>query len=371
MKKKALFIPILTILLASCAPSTISKINLPFSDEILTENNELITLSSYNDLVVKIDSLETFLMVIGNSTCGCTLDLLPVMEEWIEQTQVPVYYLEYTTILYQDEKFDIPLTSGNAPIVTIFAEGTLVHYRAYNTRTSSENSLFYDLDLLTEWLDDRINLPRMKFLSKANFDLLFETSGETLMLYIGRNDCPDCAYAFDTFLVPYLLQTENVPIIYGLDVMRNGIRVPRITGQEATTGNNTPGWEDFKTNYGLNDTLNTTFGYATGFVPTFLIVETNGQTIAEDPSIILDMLVVYNDTTREDPNDSQTPYTRFVTRTFFDGSRPLAYTDLDLTTIELAVHTNSSELRDALKPYHNEALLDFFTYYSSRLTSNV
>lgn len=371
MKKTRLFIPLLTVLLASCQPSEPSKINFPFSDEVVTETNELLELSSYNDLVVKIDNLETFILVVGNSTCGCTLDLVPVVEDWIEVTRIPVYYLEYTSLLYQDEKFDLPLTSGNAPILAIFVEGTLHDYRAYNTRTSSENALFYDLQLLTAWFEERLNMPRMQFLTKANFDALFETTGETLMLYIGRADCPDCSYAFDTFLIPYLLQTTDVPVIYGLDVMRTGIRVPTLVGQESTTGNNTPGWDDFKTNYGLNNVLNTTLGYATGFVPTFMIVETNGQSIQEDPSIIQDMIVVYNDSTREDPTNAQSPYTRFVTRSFFDGTRPLQYTDLNLTTIELDVHTNSAQLRDALKPYHNEALLDFFTYYSPLLTSPV
>jgi hypothetical protein len=366
MKKSLLFSSLFTLILMACQPASIEKINLPFSDEMQTQTNELIELTSYNEFVVKMTNLDTFILVVGNETCGCTLDLLPIMEDWIEETKVPVYYLEYTLLIFQDEKFEIPLVSGNTPILAIIVEGELKHYRAYNTRTSSENALFYDLDLLTAWLEERINLPRLRFLTKANFDALFETEGETLLLYIGREDCPDCSYAFQTFMIPYLLQTENVPVFYGLDVMRNGIRVPSVPGQEATTGNNTPGWEDFKTNYGLNNVLNTTFGYSTGFVPTFMIVETNGKTIAEDPSIIVDMIVVYNDSTR----DSEGNYTTNVTRTFFDGTRPLQYTDLNLTEITLDPHTNSAGLRDALKPYHNEALLDFFTFYSPLITLN-
>jgi hypothetical protein len=98
-----------------------------------------------------------------------------------------------------------------------------------------------------------------------------------------------------------------------------------------------------------------------------MIVETNGSTIAEDPSIIKDMLVVYNDSTR----DSEGNWTTQITRTFFDGSRPLQYTDLNLTNYTLASHTSSGQLRDILRPYHEQALDDFFNYYIPLLTSPV
>lgn len=367
MKKNLLFIGLIPLLLTSCQGPT-EKVIFPFSDEVRTLNGQWIELDSYNDLVYKVDNADTFILVLGNSTCGCTIDLKPVIEDWSEQTRIPVHYLEYTLLLYQEEKFDIPLVSTNAPIIALFSQGELLHYRAYNTRTSSENALFYDLDLLSDWFDQYLDVPSFQFLTKTSFDSLFETTGHTLLLYIGREDCPDCSYAFNTFMTDFLITNRDLPPMYGLDVMQNGIRIPTVPGQEEVTGNNTPGWEQFKTDYGLNTTLNTTFGYATGFVPTFMIVETNGKTIAEDPSIIVDMLVVYNDTTR----DEQGNWTQNVTRTFFDGSRPLQYTDLDLTTITLAEHSSSATLRDALRPYHNQAMQDFFDYYVPRLsTSNV
>jgi hypothetical protein len=366
MKKNLLFIALFPIILASCN-GTVSKINFPYSDQVRTQTGELLTLPSYNDLSYKVNNGDTFILVIGNSTCGCTIELQPVIETWSEQTRIPVYYLEYTLLLFQPEKFEIPLVSSNAPIVAIFVEGELTQHRAYNTRTSSENALFYDLNLLYSWFESHLNLPSFQFLTKPSFDALFETTGETLLLYIGREDCPDCSYAFNTFLTPFLLETSNLPPMYGLDVMQNGIRVPVIPGQEASTGNNTPGWEQFKSDYGLNTIRNTTFGYATGFVPTFMIVETNGSTIAEDPSIIKDMLVVYNDSTR----DSEGNWTTQITRTFFDGSRPLQYTDLNLTNYTLASHTSSGHLRDLLRPYHEQALDDFFDYYIPLLTSPV
>ena len=370
MKKKLLFIALFPMLLASCN-GTVSKINFPYSDEVRTQDGQWIELPSYNDLSYKVDNGDTFILVIGNRTCGCTLDLEPVIEAWSEETRIPVHYLEFTLLLYQPEKFDIPLVSSNPPLITIFVEGELAEYRAYNTRTSSENALFYDLDLLRSWFETYLNLPAFHFLTKASFDALFETSGETLLIYFGREDCPSCAFAYQTFLTSYLLETPNLPAMYAIDVTLNGIRIPETPGLESTTGNNTPGWNQFKTDYGLNASLNTTFGYASGFVPTFMIIETNGSTIAEDPSIIQDMLVVYHDTTLQNPLDPTSGFTTTITRTFFDGTRPLQYTDLNLSNVTLEAHTNTAELRELLRPYHERALQDFFDYYVPLLTSPV
>jgi hypothetical protein len=117
----------------------------------------------------------------------------------------------------------------------------------------------------------------------------------------------------------------------------------------------------------MDNVLNTTFGYATGFVPTFMYIETNGQSIQANPSIIKDMMVTYNDSSLLDPtqpfNAQTNPRTTSLSRTFFDGTRPLHYTNLDLTELELEVHQSTAELREILEPHHNQAMLDFFTMY--------
>jgi hypothetical protein len=251
------------------------------------------------------------------------------------------------------------MVTGAIPVLTIFDSGELAFSKAYNPNRSSDNALFYDLALLTAWFEERLILPSFQFLSKANFDQLFTTQ-QKMIIYIGRRTCSDCTYAFNTFVLPYIRDNPNLPTIYCIDVLDNNIWRPE-------TGNSTPGWADFKTNYGMDNVLNTTFGYATGFVPTFMYIETNGQSIQTNPSIIKDMMVTYNDSSLLDPTqpfDAQTnPRTTSLSRTFFDGTRPLQYTTLKLTELVLPVHQNTSELRQILEPHHNKAMLDFFTMY--------
>ncbi len=367
MKLKYGLIGLLLILsLAACSPSEDNKVVIPFSDEVKTQNGSYVTLTEYNQLSVMVEQEETFILMIGNATCGCTVEFLPIMQQWIDAYDIVTYYLEFTEIEFQTEKFGIPFVTGRIPILNIFDSGALKHYQAYNPNRSSDNAFFYDFDLLEAWFNERIYFPSFRFLNQANLDFLFE-SKRNFILYIGREDCPDCSYAFQTFLVPFLKANPNLPPIYGFDVMVNGIRVPTVPGQESTTGNNTPGWETFKSNYGMNTTLNTTFGYATGFVPTFMYIETDGQSIIENPAIIQDMVVTYNDSSRDQDGN----WTQALTRTYFDGTRPFQYTNLNLSDLVLPVHSSTAALRDILKPYHNQAMQDFFDFYLPKVDQAV
>jgi hypothetical protein len=378
MKKTWLASLLLIPMISACQSKVDNRVVIPFGDEVKTANGAYLTLTEYSQLQTMVDQENTFILIIGNATCGCTVEFLPFLREWIQETKVVTYYLEYTQLEFQANKFGIPLLTGTVPIINIFKDGTLAYHKAYNPNRDRDNTLFYNLDLLTTWFNERIILPTFIFLTKANFDLLF-TTNRKMIIYIGREDCPDCTYAFNTFVIPFFKANPNLPPIYGIDVMLNGIRVPQVTGQENTTGNNTPGWSEFKTNYGMDNQLNTTFGYATGFVPTFMYIETNGQSIQANPLIIKDMIVTYNDSSLLDPtkpfnNDSLSenynPRTTSITRSFFDGTRPLQYTDLNimaLPNLVLPANHSTPELRAILEPYHNGAMQDFFDFYLPKI----
>jgi hypothetical protein len=360
MKKNLpLFSLLLIPILAACQPNQDQRVVIPFADEVNTMDGQYRTLATYNDLQVMVEQDNTFILMVGNATCGCTVEFLPVMRQWIEQTKIVTYYLEYTLLQGQSDTFGVPVVTGSVPVLAIFDQGNLASYKAYNPNKAKDNEVFYSLSLLTEWFENRIILPSFQFLTKANFDELF-TRQQKMIIYIGRNTCPDCTYAFNTFMVPFIRANPSLPPIYGLDVLDNQI-------WQADTGNSTPGWAEFKTNYGMDNVLNTTFGYATGFVPTFMYIETNGQSIQANPLIIKDMIVTYNDSSLLNPslpfNADTNPRTTQLSRTFFDGSRPLQYTNLNLTTVVLPAHSSSAELRSILEPYHNQAMADFFAMY--------
>ncbi len=366
MKKTILALALTIPVLGGCQLFGQAKVVFPFADETQTLSGETIRLNSYASLRSKVDAQDTFVLVIGNQSCTCTSDFLPLLSTWMIDTKLPVHYLEFSLLLNQTEQFGIPLLTGNTPLLTIFDQGELKFDASYTTRDTNLKKIFLELPALVTWFEQRITFPSFQFLTKANFDRLFTTK-RNMIIYIGREDCPDCQHAFTTFLSPWLRTTNNLPPIYGLDVMRNGIRIPTLPGSESTTGNNTPGWSEFKTNYGMDNQWNTTFGYATGFVPTFMYIETDGQSIQTNPNIIKDMVVTYNDSVLQNPSlafDATTnPRTTKITRTFFDGTRPLQYTTLTMLNQDIGATENSTQLRQRIESQHNQAMLDFFNYY--------
>ena len=360
IKKTLIYTLLLAPTLAACQPASLDKVVIPFSDEVRTQNGAYLTLTEYSELTVMVEQEQTFILVVGNISCGCTTNFLPVMGSWIQENKILTYYLEYTKLQFADNKFGIPMVTGSVPVLSIFNQGNLTFYKAYNPSQSSDKTLFNDLTLLTTWFEERLIFPSFQFLTKANFDQLF-TKNQKMIIYIGRRLCGDCTYAFNSFVLPYIQANPTLPPIYGIDVEDNQL-------WRANTGNSTPGWSEFKTNYGMDNVLNTKFGYATGFVPTFMYIETNGQSIQTNPLIIKDMIVTYNDSSRNSNNE----WTNRLTRTFFDGSRPLQYTNLNLTTItfeEEEIPNSSDDLRAVLKPYHNPAMLAFFSMYLPKVSS--
>lgn len=362
------------ISLASCGTSTDRVFML---DEA---NRSSITLTSYAELEVLVTGDSTFLIVIGNESCSCTTVFMPFVEDFVEAFGVPFYYLEYTKLLNQEEKFGLPVVVPNIPVLGIFDAGELHAYRAYNVNNSSQNSMFESYEGLTTYLADYVTIsPSMNFINKTELDALFLGS-DNFILYFGRHSCPDCTYAFDSFFRPYLEAHPDAPTIYGFEVEKEGVwnNVDR---------NNTPGWVDFKNDYGLSNVVNEAFGYWTGYVPTWMYIEANGTSIAEDPSIIKDMIVVYNDTnlqlnedgstyiddngTPENTDDDHTVPTDKLTRSFFDGTRPLQYTDVNLMAGEGTAFTPTTvraEYHAQLQPIYDPLLTAFFEMYLPLVT---
>lgn len=347
---------------SSCAPTD----NRVF---MLDEANQLpITLTSYAELETLVDTESTFMVVIGNATCTCTTTFMgQAVRPFVAETGILFYYLEFTQILNATEKFGLPVVSPNFPVWGVFENGALKHYRAYNANNSSQNMMFESLTEFKSFIEDKVLVsPRFDFIRLEELNGLFDTN-ERFILYFGRHSCLDCSYAFNSFFKQYLKSNPQGETIYGFEVEKEGV-------WNATTGNATAGWTEFKDNYGLSNVINTSFGYVTGFVPTWIVIEPNGSSIAEDPSIIEDMIVVYNDTNAvvdnngipvRDENNATTP-TNKITRSFFDGTRPLQYTTVNLMAGEGTSFTPTSsraEYHAQLQPIYTPILQAFFDFY--------
>ena len=84
--------------------------------------------------------------------------------------------------------------------------------------------------------------------------------------------CPDCKTFDHTLLKEYLKanpKDKSTPL-YIIETLSEGLRL--VDGVS-----NSAHWSMQKDVYGLSDTLNTEYGYATGFVPTLQVITPDGH----------------------------------------------------------------------------------------------
>lgn len=150
----------------------------------------------------------------------------------------------------------------------------------------------------------------------------------------------------DGFLLPYAAAYPTDKTVYVYEFERNGY-------YDLERHAYSLAYPRFMDEYGLSERHNETFGYGRGHVPTFQYVVPNGKFPKDDPGVIGDMCVVYNDKRLNDTDPIPT-----ISVSFFDGTRPLKYTDLNLKG-----RTLPAWRRAALGVYHDEAARRFFDYY--------
>lgn len=338
-----------SLIVTGCGSTTDDRVNLMNAYSGIATYQ---TLNEYSAFSALVESESTFIIVITNLSCSCTTTFLPILRQYISEHQILVYTLELEDIKYQSEFYGLPITTGETPILGIYQDGLLKHYKSYVTGNATKNKPFTNLDAFAEWMEARIIMPTIIYITKEELDAKFATH-EKFILYYGSSTCPDCAYVNVTFLKNYVRAHVGMSKIYAIDREAEGIRLKDGVVDAAT-------YTAFKDNYGLSDVINTTLGYATGFVPTFQYIEANGSLPKDDMSVIKDMCVVYNDQYTDVVGDH--PYQ--ITRTYFDGTRPLHYLDGIAVTDILGHYLDSAEdMHEAWAVYHEPFLNGFFNTY--------
>lgn len=169
-----------------------------------------------------------------------------------------------------------------------------------------------------------------------------------------RAHCPDSHYAETEFLKPFLESYSKNGIIYAFDFEQNGFYDLETMSYRST-------YQDFLHEWGLSQLSNPLLGYGRGHVPSFQYIETSGKLPREDMSVIKDYLVIYNDV-RQSRNDEKI----VIGTSFFDGTRPLKYTNVNLKG-----RTLPAWRRFEIGVYHNDLAKAFFEYYLSKVPANI
>ena len=161
-----------------------------------------------------------------------------------------------------------------------------------------------------------------------------------------REHCPDCSFLMDHFLYAYCRDHALDKPIYVYEFERNGY-------YDMATHADTETYRPFTDRYGMSVRHNIRFGYGPGYVPTFMFIRPDGNLPERNPDVIADMCVVYND-----HRDFTLSENTIISETFFDGTRPLKYTDINLKGRALPAWKRSE-----IGVYHNELLRSFLDKY--------
>lgn len=244
------FLYVVCLLLTSCGKNINYPVTLSLGEEKNSiENSALTNIDRFTDFENKIKSKESFLLVIyDNLGCMCYIDFKNILDDYICENNLIIYQIKDTT-LEENNTYGINL-DVSYPSLTLFNLGELAFQENYNSDVNQ--SIFNNLDKLNDFLKDKINMPKIIKLEKNK---IYETlnSDDEMIVYFGRDTCPDCRSYTSNVLYNYIDETEllsDTPFYY-ID-----------TGEF----NDEEEWKNIKDLYGISN-VNNPLGYGSGYVP--------------------------------------------------------------------------------------------------------
>lgn len=335
----------ISLLAASCSSSS-NKIALIFGDKYA---NDVVDLT-YADLKSRIDDKETFIVTVEpSSACVCWTDFHPILKSFIAETHVIVYHLKYDAFGDKDN-FGLNIRNGYTSFA-IFENGVVKQ-----NLISENNKVFKSKDEFGNYMNQVVTLPHYFYVKLDDVDNMFKGS-EQSVIYFARNNCGDCTYVDKHVLKQYAQTHVNRKDMYILDCEKIGVRVYDETGKKLTPESQVA-WNEFKVQYGLAEKNNPTFGFDTGYVPTFEVVQ-NSKYVSG--------CVYFNDEVAKKDNKyvvSNTFYSQKRVANLqylanFSGQKVLE----GLEVKETEVVYNSYWDQDAANVYHKPLLEAFLDYY--------
>lgn len=312
-KNTALLIPTILLasgLLASCGEGKVETATIQFGalfDTSLSGNDIFhpykksdVHYTPHSVLQGLVNKKESFVVcVLGSPTCGCWHSFRDnILARYMKAHNLDVYLIKHEQ--FDDaEKFGLRVSSSNE-IIGIFKDGVLLdqHDNVEGSDFASDYSVF------SAWMDERIVLPSMLYVSKKQLDELYEgkINGEKAVegftVYFSRSSCSDCSYLSSHYLRDYLA-AERRETSYIFECDMEGVRFYNGEGPGNESSDQVKAqtqWNEFKANYGLAESLDNPGGYGSGYVPTLFHIHSNEEGKKTGEDVIDGGAVYFNDT---------------------------------------------------------------------------
>ena len=281
-KKIGFLLPLFVLggasLLSSCNKG--EKVQLSFGSLSRKEDEKTYTNISYAQLSSKVSQKESFLLVVDPQGCACFSSFINCSKSYFTNHKMILYRITINELEAQTDKLGINYVSGSTSFV-IFKDG-VVHQNLISNKNEKQMS---NKEEFENYISRVVDDPKMYLLTLDEMDTLYHTNQKSVV-YFKRSNCSDCSYVEKDFLFSYMKTAKNN--LYVLDCETIGIR------EYDQHGNLTPtsqiAWNNFKIKYGLAKEKNEKYGYDTGYVPSFYLIEGN-----QTSTTFLSGAVSYND----------------------------------------------------------------------------
>ena len=337
--------------LSSCSGQ--EKVDLMFGEKDAQD----VTTITFLDLKEKVQNKDNFLIAVQYSDgCACwNSEAHPIIKRFVQEKDVIIYHIKYEELRGGGNDFGITIITGQVS-VALFENGELK--KCLNTR---DDAALKDYGLFSSYIESVAQLPRMYYVSKSDVENMYKTNSKSV-IYFSRSTCGDCNYIDSHFLKDWSKSHPNYSKeIYVLDCDQKGIRY----GEDGKL--DSAQWSAFKDAFGLSTLNNPTFGFNSGYVPSFYLVQGSASGVN-----FLSGAVAFNDTVELVNNQyvvTDTYYTeaRLPSLKYIDEKvEHKVLKDLVLTSEDVKVYPEYNNYiswtHESAEKYHNPLLEKFLDY---------
>ena len=244
------FVCLNACLLSACGNKDDSKIQLSFGNIHATAVNESVSIA---DLDKKIEEKESFLLVVGDTTCACWSEFRPIINAYVSEKHVDCAFFKYNYFIDFASKYGIELTKGTTKLV-IFQEGAA----KIQLKSTSSDKTMKDKTEFFKFMDANVKLPKAYFIKEEDYSTVTENGA---IIYFERSGCGDCSYLNPTVIANYVKKHPDMKNIYVLDCQPWKDELDAVQYQAK------------KNNYGISKCNNPDYGFDTGVFPFFSFVK--------------------------------------------------------------------------------------------------
>ena len=199
---------------------------------------------------------------MSTNSCGCWSTFEPILNQYLTSNKMLCYRIDFNSFKDAAATYGLAHASSSTTTFAISENGKV---KTFLNNANDEN-IMYNTDKFNQYMNETVIKPSCYFITKEDVDAI-KASDKSAVIYFERSACGDCTALNPGLLRDYVKAHPNMNKLYTYDAQEYWRR---------STDEDYQSYLDFKTEVGLSNVNNPTYGYDTGVFPFFSYIE-NGQ----------------------------------------------------------------------------------------------